>query len=303
LRARDGVRAASVVGLVLAACRTDLAVTGDAPDGRGGASASSHAASAAATPLPPGDVAAPSGLRLAVVDAREPAVATSIPLVTVSTTELLVDSHRIAAVSEGPLGFAADLKRAGNRSALQVLPLEASLRALRERDPSQTTLRIRVDGRTAYRTAIEVIFTASHAGFTTFAFGVHPASGPDAEQTVPASVPSRAEWDASHKAGAPQAPSFVLQPDGASLTIGTDSVGAGCTLGASGVAVPAIGGRLDVTAIAACASRVKTMRPAWGGVRAANVSAAPGLDMQTVLSVVAGLEKTYPSVHFGLLSG
>jgi hypothetical protein len=73
--------------------------------------------------------------------------------------------------------------------------------------------------------------------------------------------------------------------------------------GATGVTIEATAGRLDVDKTAACAARIRTMVPAWGAVSAANVSADPSLDMQSVLEIVAALRSTYPVIHFGMLTG
>jgi hypothetical protein len=45
------------------------------------------------------------------------------------------------------------------------------------------------------------------------------------------------------------------------------------------------------------------MSPDWAGIAVANVSAASDLDMQTVLGVIAVLLPTFPTIHFGKLSG
>ncbi len=252
-------------------------------------------ASSASADAPAPRVSQAARVSLPAVDAPDPAASPTLPVVTVSGGELRVGDARIADVTPGPLGFAASLKRAGKRAALEVVPLDAALRALRAKDPAGTALRFAFDRATSYRTALEVVFTASHAGFASFAFSV---ASRDGERSVTVSIPSRAEWDAAHKPGAPQPPSFVLDAGGATLTVGEVAVGAGCALGAAGPAAP-----LDAAAIGECAARVKGMKPGWSDVGAANVSAAPELDLETVLRAVAAIERTYPSVHFGLLSG
>jgi len=214
---------------------------------------------------------------------------------------LLVGNEHIADVPAGSLGFEAAIKRAQTRSALQVMPLDAALRTLHARDTGDTTLRLLVDATTSYRSALEAVFTASHAGFTEFRFVVASKAG---ERSVPANTPSKAEWGAAHTVGAPQPPSFVLSPDGVTLSVGEVTIGAGCTVGAAGPAIPASGGTLDPARIAACAARIRAMKPEWARLpAAANVTAASQLDMQTVLSIVVGIEATFPVVHFGMLSG
>jgi hypothetical protein len=44
------------------------------------------------------------------------------------------------------------------------------------------------------------------------------------------------------------------------------------------------------------------MSPEWSGLTAANVTAAPELEMQVVLAIVAGIESTYATVHFGMMT-
>lgn len=224
----------------------------------------------------------------------------TLPLVTVTRTELLVGDAHVADVPPGALGFDATLKRAGKQAALELLPLEAALRPVHDADPSQTTLRLLFDASTAYRAALEVMFSASQAGFTSFELVVK-ANGDWA--AVPASTPSRAERQAAHAAGAVPPASFLLQADGASLSVGDVVIGPGCTKGGHGAAVPAVAGKLDEGAIGACAARLRGMDPSWASGTVANVSVAPGLDMQSVVAAVARIVPVFPVVHFGMISG
>jgi hypothetical protein len=221
--------------------------------------------------------------------------ADSLPLMTITKSELLVGEAHIADVIPGPLGFDAKIKRMEQRSALQLLPLDAALRPIHAARPDDSSLRVLVDRSTAYRSALEAVFTAAQAGFTTFFFVVSSAQG---ETAVMASTPSKAEWEAAHTAGAPQPPSFVLDASGVTLTVGTVGIGPGCAKGKEGVAVPT----LDASAVAACAKKVHAMSPEWSGLTAANVTAAPELEMQVVLAIVAGIESTYATVHFGMMT-
>jgi hypothetical protein len=239
-------------------------------------------------------------MKLVVIDGSEAKAADDLPLVTLAAHEVLVGSDHVADLTPGPLGFDATLKRNGQRAALEVVPLKASLAALHTRTPSVTTVRLLVDADTSYRAALEVIFSASHAGFTDFVFVVSKKGG---EGALPASTPSKAEWEAAHTAGAPQPPSFVLRPEGVTVTVGGEPVGAGCVHGASGIAIAPASGHLDTEKTRACAARIKTMAPGWAGVVTANVSADASLDMQTVLEMVAALRSTYPVIHFGMLTG
>jgi hypothetical protein len=207
--------------------------------------------------------------------------ADSLPLMTLTKTELLVGETHIADVIPGPLGFDAKIKRMEQRSALQLMPLDAALRPIHAAHPEESSLRVLVDRSTAYRSALEAVFTAAQTGFTTFFFVVSSAQGESAVM-----------------AGAPQPPSFVLDTSGVTLTVGTVRIGADCTKGKEGVAVPT----LDATAVAACAKKVHAMSPEWSALMAANVTAAPELEMQVVLGIVAGIESTYATVHFGMMT-
>ncbi len=240
------------------------------------------------------------GVALVAVETKTPAAPDALPLITLTKTELLVGTEHIADVIPGPLGFEAKIKRAGQRAALQVLPLDAVLKSLHAADPGQDSVRFLFDGSTSYRSALEVVFTASHAGFTSFDFVVSSKAG---ERVIPVSTPSRAEWDAAHTPGATPPPSFVLEPDGVTLSVGTTTIGAGCAKGAAGVAIPAVSGKLDPVGVAACGARLKSLDPAWAGFTVANVSAANGLDLQTVLAVVAEMIPLFPTEHFGMVSG
>lgn len=243
--------------------------------------------------------AAARGVALVNAESGVTAPPDTVPLITVSKSALFVGTERVADVLPGPLGFDATIKRAGARAALEVLPLEAILRPLHAQKPTDDTVRLLFDATTSYRSAIEVLFSTAQAGFTSFAVIVASKAG---ERAVPASTPSRAERDAARLPGAPPSPSFVLQRDGVTLTVGDVAIGAGCTRGARGVAVPSVAGRIDPAAVAVCAARVKTMDPMWASVAVASVSAAAELDMQTVMGAVAAIVPTFPVVHFGLLS-
>jgi hypothetical protein len=237
---------------------------------------------------------------LVSVAGMKPAAPSTLPLVTLSPTELLVGDEHIADLSPGPLGFDASIKRAGQRSALQLLPLDDVLKRLHAREPSGTEIRFLFDRRVAYRAALEVIFTASHEGFTSFDFVVESAASEGvAERSLPASTPDKAEWEASHTPGAAQPASFVLTTAGAMISVGTVTIGAGCTKGGAGAAVAT----LDPSAVGACTARIKGMDPAWSSTHVANVSAANGLDLQSVLAVVGAILPSFPTVHFGMIQG
>ncbi len=263
------------------------------------ASAGASSASAPSGGLSASQVARERGVTLVSVEGPRAAAPAALPLVTITKTELLVGAQHVADVNPGPLGFDAAIKRMGQRAALQVMPLDTLLKAVHASSPvddAQSSVRFLFDRATSYRTALEVIFTASHAGFTSFDFVVEGRAG---ERTLPARTPSQAEWDAAHVPGAVPPPTFMLQASGVSITIGNDPVGAGCSKGAPGEAVPS----LDPAAVAACGARIKAMSPAWGALQIANVSAAGGLDLQTVLAIVAALEPAFPTIHFGMLQG
>jgi len=229
-----------------------------------------------------------------------PRPADTLPLVTIAKGELFLGTQPIAPVSPGPLGFDETLKRAGARAALQLLPLDAALRPLREAAPTQSTMRILVDGTTSYRTTLEVLFTASQRGFSTFDFVVYnPAVG---ERSLVASTPTRAERDASHAAGAVPPVSFLLRTDGVVVSVAGEKIGPLCVRGAAGTTVPLRDGKADLASLAACASHLKALSPAWAGVSVAEITAVPGLDMQVVLSAVAAIVHDLPVIHFGLLS-
>jgi hypothetical protein len=240
-------------------------------------------------------------LTLVRADSPTPEADETLPLITLAKTELLVGTEHVASLTPGPLGFDAALKRSGQQAALQLLPLGTALGPIHDADPSQHTVRVLVDASTAYRPALEVFFSAAQAGFTSFDLIVAGDSG---ERFLSASTPSRAERESARAPGAAPAASFVLQAGGVSITVGDTPVGAGCTVGGQGFSVPAVTrGKLDDAGVGACASRLASLNPAWGDVHVANVSANPGLDMQSVLGVVAAILPALPTVHFGLLSG
>lgn len=287
--------------LALVACRTEpVASGGNEPPPEPLPKPAAAASSEKAEPRPRGSLsvstmAREKGILLPRIQGTAAKGADSLPLMTLTKTELLVGETHIADVIPGPLGFDAKIKRMEQRSALQLMPLDAALRPIHAAHPEESSLRVLVDRSTAYRSALEAVFTAAQTGFTTFFFVVSSAQG---ESAVMASTPSKAEWEAAHTAGAPQPPSFVLDTSGVTLTVGTVRIGADCTKGKEGVAVPT----LDATAVAACAKKVHAMSPEWSALMAANVTAAPELEMQVVLGIVAGIESTYATVHFGMMT-
>jgi hypothetical protein len=226
-------------------------------------------------------------------------MADATPLVTLTKTDLLVGTAKVADVLPGPLGFDGSIKRAGQRAALEVLPLKAALKAIHDAAPTESSLRVRVDATTSYRSALEVVFTGAQAGFTTFGFVVSSAAG---ERALPVSTPTRAERDAQHAADAAPPMSFVLKADGVVVSVGGVTLGPGCTKGAQGTTIPLRAGKPDVAGLASCTSHLKSMAPAWAHSTIAEVTASPELDMQTVLEAVSVIVRDFPVIHFGMLS-
>ena len=220
------------------------------------------------------------------------------PLLTVSRTDLLLGDQSIAKVSPGPLGFAPAQKRDGNAAALQITPLDDALKALRQSDPTLDTARIQLDAATPYRTTLEVFFTAAHAGFTGYDFLV---SSPAGERALHISTPTRAQRKEARAGNAPPSLALVVQPDAFNLSIGSDAIGAGCIKDTTGSAVVRHGTPADLDALVACTQRIRTMAPDWAGLATVQLSAAPSVDAQAVLSVVAAMLPTFPQVYFGLL--
>lgn len=226
-------------------------------------------------------------------------LADSLPIVTLSKSDLLVGTSPIARVFPGPLGFDGAIKRQGQRAALEVVPLKAALRAVHDMSPTESSLRLLVDASTSYRSALEAEFSAAQAGFTSFGFVVSSAKG---ERRLAVVTPTRAERDAEHKTETSPPISFVLRADGVVVSVGAVSVGAGCTKGASGTTIPLRAGKPDLAALASCVSRLKSMDPAWAHSTIGEVSASPELDMQTVLEAVSVIVRELPAIHFGMLS-
>ncbi len=233
--------------------------------------------------------------------ASQPLPSDSLPLVIITKNELLFGERHVASLEPGPQGFDAAIKRAGQRSALQLLPLDDLLKGAHDAEPAQAEVRFLFDASTSYRAALEVLFTASHEGFTSFDFLVRGAGDPPGTPTraLVASTPTKAEWDASHTAGAPQPVSLVLTHEGVTFSVGAVTIGPDCTRGRNGTTLPT----LDAAKAGECAARVKGMVPAWSSLRIANVSAANGLDLTTVLGVVAAIAPSFPTIHFGMITG
>jgi len=289
------------------ACRTAPPTTTDSPSALAATSAAvvepqpriDATPLATRTTLSATRVATDHGVVLVKVDHADAAADDALPLVTITRAELLVGTDVVAQVQPGPLGFDATIKRAGNWRALQLLPLEAALTPIHAAAPSGHTLRLLIDAGTSYRSALEVLFTAAQAGFTSFAFVVSTEGG---ERSLPASTPTRGEREVANAGGGPPAASFVLEPTGVAVSVGGVALGSGCTKDGKGVAVPARAGKLDATAIAACAARVKASTPLGSQMTVAEVSASASLDAQTVLTAVGALLPSLRTVHFGLLS-
>jgi hypothetical protein len=280
----------------LGACNTGPTSSATGPAPTSSATSAPAASATTSTALPVSTMVARYHVAIVHAESSSPAASDLLPLVTLSTTDLLVGTESIAKVPSGPLGFEAALKRDGNRAALQVTPLDDTLGALRRTSPD--TLRLLVDARAPYRTMLEVFFTATHAGFTSYEFVVAAAAG---ERALHITTPTRAQRKEARAGTAPPSMALVVLPEGFSLAVGEVVIGPGCTKGAIGNAVGRQGERADLDALARCASRVPSMAPEWGGVTTVQLSAAPEVTAEAVLSVVAVLLPTFPQVYFGLL--
>jgi hypothetical protein len=250
-------------------------------------------------PLRAASVAHAKGITRVRAESRLGPAADALPLVTLSKAELLVGTTAVAKVEPGPLGFDGSIKREGKRAALEVLPIEAALRPSHDGNPSESTVRVLIDAESSYRTALEVLFSAAQAGFTSFDLLVSSTSG---ERVVPASTPSREERRALRQPGAPPVMAFLVQADGVSVTVGSVTIGKGCVKGGTGTTIPLHDGKLDTASLATCAARLTGMDATWARSTVAEVTAAPDTEMQAVLAAVAAVQKTFPVVHFGLQS-
>jgi hypothetical protein len=297
------LRSALATFLLLVSCRTE------APSGESTFAENSGVPTSTAPPRPSARAdevaaAAPTADTHAFQMVRIPGARAKVderlPLVTVTKTELSIGKDHIADVMPGPLGFDGSIKRAGQRAALEVLPLRAALHPLYRADAGPNAVRLLFDAGTSYRTALETMFSSAQAGFTTFSLVVQAESG---QASLPASTPSKAERDAAKTPGSTPPVTFTVETGGVSISVGDTLIGPGCVSGGTGVTVPRRGDSLDQRAVGACAAKLKTMSPTWSKLGVANVSAEAGLDIATVLRIVEAVLPALPVVHFGLLSG
>jgi hypothetical protein len=259
-----------------------------------------QASASAQAPSPLFLLAARRGVEVAVVGRALAPAPADVPLVTLSKTELYVGDTRVATIPAGELGFPAGMKRSGLAAALHVLPVEDAVRDLRATGPAVDSLRLLVDAGVPYRALLEVVYSAAHAGVTSFSLIVMSESG---EGALPIRLPTRAEREESKAPGAVPPPAFVIDRDGVSISVGQEPIGAGCTRGAAGAAVALQSGRADPRQLAECAERMHGMDEAWARNTSASVSATSAVPMQAVLEAIAAILPVYPTVHVGMVSG
>lgn len=80
--------------------------------------------------------------------------------------------------------------------------------------------------------------------------------------------------------------------DGFSIKASGGNVAPGCTGLGSGLAIPKRGGKYDYTSLTDCATRLKKASPDFEDETQVYVSANPGIDYQTLISVIDAVRKS-----------
>lgn len=84
----------------------------------------------------------------------------------------------------------------------------------------------------------------------------------------------------------------LIVNDGFSLKASGGNVAPGCQGVGSGISIPKESGRYDFTSLTACAVKLKNANPDFKDENQAYISANPGTDYQTVISVIDALRTT-----------
>ena len=96
----------------------------------------------------------------------------------------------------------------------------------------------------------------------------------------------------------------LITGDGVALKTAAASIAPGCEGVGGGVTVPNRGGQVDLTALTACARRIKATNPDAAGETQVTVAASPGVPYETVVGVMDGLRADaegalFPEVTLG----
>lgn len=99
--------------------------------------------------------------------------------------------------------------------------------------------------------------------------------------------------------------SAFITSQGISLKTSSGNIATGCQDVGSGVTVPKVNDSYDFPALTACAKRLKGARPEFNEETQVTITANPGIDFQTIISVMDALrsdngEELFPEVHFGV---
>jgi len=96
-----------------------------------------------------------------------------------------------------------------------------------------------------------------------------------------------------------------ITTQGVSLKTSSGNIATGCNDVGSGVTVPNKGDSYDYPSLTACAKRLKNANPAFKEETQVTITANPGTEYATVISVMDALrsdgeEELFPDVHFGV---
>lgn len=276
------------------------------------------------TPPTPAPTASASATASAAGDARAPeqpvlarSTATgspnrSSPTFTIAMGEIRV-GQKVLATAPTPggwgRGFPSSLKR--SPAELYVVPLGD---AMKTAPPGEVN--VAFDGRTLYRTVVEVLFTLAQEGASSFHLLVTSASSPgmtlsldfhppkfkkdtqaaEMEAKMRAALSDAAAPDASAR-GKTLSPSVVVEADGYQIKTNAGAIGPGCKEPAPGMTVPKKAGAYDMAALTTCIARVATTGPKETVV---TISASPDIDFQSVVGAVDAVRPTFPEPNFGV---
>jgi biopolymer transport protein TolR len=100
--------------------------------------------------------------------------------------------------------------------------------------------------------------------------------------------------------------SVLIATEGFSLKASGGNIAPGCRDIGAGIAVPKANGSYDFTALRQCAAHLKGANSAFAEETQATISANPGVDFQTVVSVMDALRETptgdelFENIQFGV---
>jgi hypothetical protein len=180
-----------------------------------------------------------------------------------------------------------------------LVPLGDALRREVASGRIPSLLRLIVDEKTPYRVLLEALFTAGQSQLAEYEICENSCSG----RTLVLRAP-RPPNAASSALGARRLNlAAFIAGEGVSLTTTAGNILPGCDSVGDGVAIPRVGGALDLAALSSCLGKIRRLDPAFESEDSAIISAHPATALREVMDValvVQGPSRSFfPNISFG----